>query len=192
MQRHILLCLKHRLFTIMKKYLTTILLFISVFAFAQVKHTVTKSSVTFQIKNMGFTVNGSLAGFKGDIQFDPAHPEAGTIEASLEANTINTDNGSRDEHLKSDSYFDVAKYPKITIKSISIKHKGGNNYNGTFNLTIKDKTNKIDLPFIYTETGNSASFKGSFKINRTDYGVGGKSMIMSSDVTILIDVTTTK
>ncbi|MGZ3750202.1 MAG: YceI family protein [Mucilaginibacter sp.] len=177
----------------MKKYLVSILLLISAtFTFAQVKHSITKSSITFQIKNMGITVDGSISGLKGDIQFDPAHLDASTIEASVEANTINTDNGTRDEHLKSDSYFDVAKYPKITIKSISLKHKSGNNYTGTFNLTIKDKTNTIDLPFTYVESGSTATFKGSFKIKRTDYGVGGKSFIMSNDVTILIDAGTSK
>jgi polyisoprenoid-binding protein YceI len=177
----------------MKKHLILIAqLFIATIAFAQVKHTVTKSSVTFKIKHLGITVDGSLSGFKGDIQFDAAHLDASSIEASVNTNTVNTDNNSRDEDLKGDGYFDVAKYPKITLKSVSFKHKGGSNYTGTFNLTMKDKTKAVELPFTYTETGNTASFKGSFKIKRTDFGVGGGSLIMSSDVLIAIDVTTTK
>jgi polyisoprenoid-binding protein YceI len=177
----------------MKKYLAIILLSaISMTAFAQVKHTVTKSSVTFQIKNMGFNTSGNFGGFKGDIQFDPSHPDASSVEASVEVNNINTDNDTRDEHLKSHSYFDAAKYPKITLRSVSLKHISGNNYTGTFKLTIKDKTNTVELPFTYTETGNTASFKGTLKIKRTDYGIGGKSLIMSNDVTISIDVSTTK
>jgi polyisoprenoid-binding protein YceI len=177
----------------MKKHLVFVLLlvFTSV-AFAQVKQTVTKSSVTFQIKNLGINTNGSLSGLKADIQFDPNHIDASNISASIDANTINTDNDKRDEHLKSDSYFDAAKYPAITIKSVSIKHKSGNSYTGTFNLTIKDKTNAVELPFTYTESGNAASFKGALKIKRTDYGVGGSSMVMSDNVTITIDVETTK
>lgn len=161
-------------------------------AFAQIKHAVTKSTITFQIKNLGINTGGSISGLKGDLQFDPAHLETSSIEASVETSTINTDNDSRDEHLKSDSYFDVAKYPKISIKSISLKHKSGNNYTGTFNLTIKDKSNQVELPFTYTENGNTASFKGSLKIKRTDYGVGGKSLIMSNDVAVTIDVEATK
>ena len=176
----------------MKKYLFFILLLLTTIGFAQTKHTLTKSSVTFHIKNLGINTGGSIGGIKADIQFDPAHLDASTISATADVNTINTDNDSRDEHLKSDSYFDVAKYPRITIKSVSLKHRSGSNYTGTFNLTLKDKTNPIQVPFSYVETGNNASFKGSFQIKRTDYGVGGKSLVMSNDVTVTINVETTK
>jgi len=177
----------------MKKYFAVIILiFVSTFVFAQVKHTITKSSVTFQIKNMGITINGSIGGTKGEIQFDPAHLDASEMDVSVETNTVNTENDTRDDHLKSDSYFDAAKYPRITIRSVSFKHNSGNNYTGKFNLTIKDKTNPVELPFTYTETGNTGSFKGTLKIKRSDYGIGGKSLILSNDVTILVDVTTGK
>ena len=177
----------------MKKYIILILLLSTTFcSFSQTKHTITKSIITFQIKNLGVNTGGSISGLKGDIKFDPAHLDASTIETSVDVNTLNTDNDARDEHLKSDSYFDAAKYPAITIRSVSLKHKSSNNYTGTFNLTIKDKTNTVEIPFTYTETGNTAVFKGTLKIKRTDYGVGGKSLIMSNDVTISIEVDTTK
>jgi polyisoprenoid-binding protein YceI len=163
------------------------------YSHAQVKpQTVTKSSVTFHIKNLGITVDGLFAGFKGDIKFDPANLAGSTIEASVETNTIDTDNGTRNDHLKSDSYFDVAKYPTITMKSTAFKHKIGNSYSGTFNITIKDVTRSVEIPFTYTETGNTANFKSNFQVERSDYGVGGKSLVMSDDVKIDIDVTTAK
>ncbi|MEO6849777.1 MAG: YceI family protein [Mucilaginibacter sp.] len=175
-----------------KYFISILLLFVTAIAFAQTKQTVTKSSVTFKIKNLGLTVDGTISGFKGDIQFDAAHLETSAIEAFVDANTIDTDNDTRNEHLKSDSYFDAAKYPKITLKSVSFKHKSGSNYTAKFNLTLKDKTNPVDIPFTYTEAGSTASFKGSLKIKRTDFDVGGSSMIMSNDVLINIDVTTSK
>jgi polyisoprenoid-binding protein YceI len=159
---------------------------------AQVKYTVTQSKIVFQIKNLGINTHGAISGLQGDIQFDPAKPETGSIEASVDVNTLNTDNNMRDNHIKEDTYFDVAKYPKITIKSVALKHKSGDNYDGQFNLTIKDKTQQVDIPFTYTENGSSASFKGRLKIKRTDFGIGGSSMVMSNDVTIDIDVETTK
>lgn len=176
----------------MKKSILLIIFFLSAgIVFAQ-KLTITKSAITFQIKNLGVNTGGSFSGFKGDIQFDPAHLESSSITATIETNTINTDNDSRDEHLKSDDYFDVAKYPKITMKSVSFKHKSGDNYAGTFNLTIKDKTNSIELPFTCTESGNTAVFKGSFKIKRSDYGIGGSFSVMSNEATIFIEVDTSK
>ena len=177
----------------MKKYFVLILLLsVATLAFPQSKYSVTKSTITFKIKNLGVNTGGNISGFKGDILFDPAHLDASSIEASVETNTINTGNDTRDEHLKSDSYFDVAKYPKIMIKSVSLKHKSGDSYTGTFNLTIKDKTNTVDIPFTYTETDNTASFKGTLQIKRSDYDVGNKSMIMSNEVNISIDVEATK
>ncbi|HEY9004061.1 MAG TPA: YceI family protein [Mucilaginibacter sp.] len=178
----------------MKKISAIFLLAIfSCFAFTYItKQTITKSAITFQIKNLGINVGGSFSGLKADINFDPEHLDSSSIEASVQANTINTDNDSRDSHLKSEDFFDVDKYPEIKMKSVSIRHNGGNNYTGTFNLTIKDKTNQVQVPFTYTENGGTANFKGSFKIKRTDYGVGGKSMVMSNDVTITIDVSASK
>lgn len=178
----------------MKKLLPLLLLVLftgSVFSQGK-QQLISKSSVIFHIKNLGITIDGTFAGLKGDIRFDPANLQGSKIEASVETNTIDTDNGTRNDHLKSDSYFDVARYPQITMKSVSFKHRSGNNYMGAFSLTIKNITKTVEVPFSYVEAGNSASFKGHLQINRTDYGVGSSSMVMSNDVKIDIDVTTSK
>jgi polyisoprenoid-binding protein YceI len=174
------------------KYLSVILLFLVNYAVAQVKHTVTKSTITFQIKNLGFNTSGNISGLQGDILFDGANLDASHINASVDVSTINTDNNMRDEHLRSDSFFDATKYPQITIKSVSLKHKGGDNYTGQFNLTIKDKTHLVEIPFTYIATGGTASFNGTFKIKRSDFGIGGSSMVLSNDATVTIDVETSK
>ena len=99
----------------MKKISAIFLLAIfSGFAFTYTtKQTITKSAITFQIKNLGINVGGSFNGLKADINFDPSHLDSSSIEASVESNTVNTDNESRDRHLKSEDYFDVDKYPEI-------------------------------------------------------------------------------
>jgi polyisoprenoid-binding protein YceI len=177
----------------MKKYFAFILLLsFKAFSFAQAKHTVTNSSVKFEIKNMGINTGGSFSGLKADIKFDPEHLDVSTIEASIDTKTINTDNETRDHHLKSDSYFDADKYPEITMKSMSFKRKNGDSFAGMFKLTIKDKTNPVEVPFTYSENGNTTSFKGTLKIKRTDYGLGGKSLVMANDVTVTIAVDTSK
>ena len=153
---------------------------------------ITKSAVTFKIKNLGINTGGSIGGLQADVQFSPADLSAAKIEASVDAATINTDNSSRDEHLKSEDYFDVIKYPKITLKSISIKHKSGNNYSGEFNLTIKGKTKLMEIPFVYTEKGNDIVFNSTFKLNRLDFGIGNSSMILSNEVTVNVEAEETK
>jgi polyisoprenoid-binding protein YceI len=164
-----------------------IIIMLACASFAPVKSTVTRSAIAFRIKNMGIGVDGAIGGLQADVRFNPTNFESSTIEASAEAITINTDNSSRDDHLKGEDFFDVAHYPKITIKSVSFKHKGGNNYTGQFNLTIKGKTKLIEIPFTYTEKSTTAAFKGSFKLNRLDFGVGDSSLILSDDVTVTID-----
>jgi polyisoprenoid-binding protein YceI len=146
-----------------------------------------RSSITFEIKNMGINTSGSIGGLATKVHFTPANLGTSTLEASVEVNTINTGNDSRDEHLRSEDFFDVAHYPKISLKSIAFKHKSGSNYSGTFMLTIKDKSKQIELPFSFSEKENTVQFKGSFKINRLDFGVGSSSMILSDEVTINID-----
>lgn len=175
----------------MKKLLPLIvILFFVITAFAQVK--VTKAKITFQIKNLGINTNGFFGNMQANIQFDPTALATSTIEATTDVNSINTDNDTRDEHLRSDEFFDAAKYPKITMKSVSFKHKSGNNYSGQFNVTMKNHTKAFEIPFTYIATGNGATFKGSFKLNRLDFGVGDKSLVLSNDVTVSIEVETAK
>ncbi|MES2108080.1 MAG: YceI family protein [Bacteroidota bacterium] len=172
----------------MKKFLLPILLvIISSTAFRYLNSTVTRSAITFKTKNMGIGVSGTIGGLQANVHFNPADLATSTIEASIDASTINTDNSSRDEHLHGEDFFDVAHYPKISLKSVSIKHRSGNNYTGQFNLTMKGKTKLVEIPFTATQTGIATTFKGSFKLNRLDYGVGTSSLVLSDEVTINID-----
>jgi len=170
-----------------KTFFLQIIILTTLSAFSQTNSTVLHSAVTFQIKNMGISVSGSFAGLQADIKFNQADLTSGVINATVDATTINSGNDSRDEHLKSIDFFDVAHYPKISLRSVSFKHKSGNNYSGLFNLVIRDKTKQIEIPFTYNETATSATFKGSFKINRLDYGIGGSSLILSNEVTVNIE-----
>ena len=172
----------------MKKiYIAAILAFLVTSGFAQVKTTVTKSAISFKIKNMGISCTGTFSGLQADVQFKPADLAASNITATVETATVNSDNDMRDTHLKSADYFDIATYPKITLKSVSFKHKSGDNYTGSFNVTIKDKTKLIEVPFTYTEKGNAAVFNGSFKINRRDFNLGGNSMVLADEATVTVN-----
>ena len=177
----------------MKYYsLLIIALLSSSLTFAQAKHTVTKASVTYEIKNMGINTSGKFNTLQADIVFDKANLASSSIEANVEVNSIDSDNEMRDKHLKAEDYFDAAHYPKITMKSVSFKAKGANDFVGMFNMTIKGKTKLVAVPFTYKESTGSALFTGSFKINRTDFNIGGKSMVLADDATIKLVVETAK
>lgn len=174
----------------MTKYTLWLLitLFIRFSVVAQPNWKPVKATVAFRIKNAGLNVNGSFSGFTGSLVFDPAAPEKAQISASVDAATVDTGIGLRNTHLKKEEYFNVDKYPKITLKSTRIEKKGGDTYMGTFALTLKGKTRTVTIPFTVSQSGETAQFAGEFGINRRDYNVGGGSFLMGNDVMITLAI----
>lgn len=150
------------------------------------------STVQFKIKNFGFNVEGSFKGVKGTIEFDPVNYAAAKFDVSIDANSINTDNDMRDNHLREDSYFDVKNHPRISFVSTKVT---ASNKAGTFfifgNLDIKGIKKEISFPFTATATDGGLVFKGEFKINRRDFQVGGASTL-SDNVNIILSITAKK
>jgi polyisoprenoid-binding protein YceI len=172
----------------MKKIIASIIILLVTGAgFTSAQNTVTHSTISFKIKNLGINTGGVIGGLQANVKFNPADLASSTVEASVEVNTLNTDNSARDEHLRKEEFFDLAHYPKITIKSVSFKHKSGNTYSGVFNLTIKNKTKQVEIPFTYADKGSSITFNGTFKLNRLDFSIGGSSLIMGNEVTVTVD-----
>jgi polyisoprenoid-binding protein YceI len=139
------------------------------------------SSVTFTIKNLGFNTGGSFSGLQGTIVFDPQNVAGDSFDVSVSASSVNTDNDMRDDHLKKEGYFDVARYPRIHFVSTSVTQadKSGH-YTVTGKLTIKNTTKEISFPFLAVPAGDDYIFKGGFQLNRKDFDIGGSSTISSS------------
>lgn len=176
----------------MKKHLPILVLLLCAIVSlqAQTVWKVDKSSVTFSIKNAGLTVEGSFSGLKATIAFDSANYAKSSIEASVEVNTINTGIEMRNKHLKKEEFFDAEKYPTISLRSSFFLKDGQGRYKGYFKLTIKNVTKDVIIPFTYMASGSTATFNGSFELNRQDYTVGGSSLMMSDNVkvNIVVDV----
>jgi len=110
---------------------------------------------------------GTISGFEATIKLDLENIENSTISGSVDVNTLNTGTAKRDDHLKSDDYFDAAKFPKMSFTSTSIK-KEGDQYVMMGNMTIKDITREEKITFTYTEN----VFKASCTIQLAHYKVG--------------------
>ncbi|MFT3934677.1 MAG: YceI family protein [Chitinophagaceae bacterium] len=173
----------------MTKFLTFLLLTISfVPAFAQQYQPVSdKSTVKFSIKNFGINTGGDFKGLQGEIEFDKANPEKSSFSVSIDANTVNTDNDSRDNHLRKEEYFDVQKFPKIEFKSEKISAKGSD-FVASGKLTIKGTTKSVSIPFKAEAKDDGYLFEGSFQLNRKDYKVGGNSVVLGDNVTVTLSV----
>lgn len=163
-------------------------LFLSIFVLcaftsADLKPIDANDSVTFIIRNFGINTKGEFKGLKGTIKWDPANPAASSFNVSVDAATVNTGIDSRDEHLRKDDYFDVAKYPTLNFVSTSVS---GNTVTG--NITIKGVTKQISFPFTVTTSGSSYIFSGNFTLNRLDFNVGSSSMVLSNSVNVSLRV----
>jgi polyisoprenoid-binding protein YceI len=144
-----------------------------------------ESQITFQIKNAGITVNGTLEGLQADIQLDPLHPEQAHIEASIPVSTIRTGIALRDKHLQKPDYFEAQKYPHILMRSKTIRKTGKGHYEGVFTLTIKDIEREVLLPFSLSA---NKELKGKLQVNRLDFGLGQESLVLANEVEISIVV----
>jgi len=146
-----------------------------------------KSEIKFVIKNFGLNTSGSLTGLKGTINFDPSNPGASSFNVSVDVNTVNTGSDARDNHLKKEEYFDVAKYSTINFVSTDIK-KNQNGYAVTGNLTIKGATKSITFPFTVENQDNGIQLSGEFNINRRDFDVGASSAVLGDNVNVSLKV----
>lgn len=161
------------------------------FLFSQYQPIDKRSKIEFKIKNLGFTVNGSFSGISGRIFFNPQDLSASKIDVSVDASSVNTDNSMRDDHLKSESYFDVKKYPRISFISTRIVAARGGSFLVSGKLKIKNTIKDISFLFSVTQVGEGLRLKGSFAINRRDFDVGGLSII-SDMLTVNLDVVANK
>jgi len=146
-----------------------------------------KSKVEFTIQNAGLDVDGTFSKISGSVNFDAANLGAAKIEATVDVSTINTGIDMRDKHLREEDYFEVEKYPTMKFVSSSVA-KSGSGYSVTGNLTIKDVTKTVTIPFTASTAGTAVTLKGTFEIDRRDYNVGGNSWIMGDDVEIKLEV----
>lgn len=177
------------------------MLLITDFALAEVeKWKIDKahSNIYFDVRHTYVTVRGNFKDFSGSLQFDPDNLTVSSVNFEVSTKSINTGVPNRDNHLRSEEFFAVNKYPAMTFESIGVKRREGNQYTLEGNLTIKGKTNKVVVPFTYFGTRENplkkgqmvAGFETRFTVDRLEYQVGpGKFFemgVIGRNVDILI------
>ncbi|MBS1734000.1 MAG: YceI family protein [Bacteroidetes bacterium] len=147
------------------------------------------SKVHFVIKNFGIKTGGDFTGLKGTIRFDKSTVADWAFDVTVDASTIDTDNDTRDRHLKKAEYFDVKQFPTIRMVStkISTTDKPGI-YQFKGNITIKGVSKVIEFPFKVNNSNGGYLFTGTFDMNRRDFGVGGDSVSMADSLRVNLSV----
>jgi polyisoprenoid-binding protein YceI len=158
------------------------------------------SAIGFKVRHFFSHVSGSFGKFEGTINVDPDHPEKSSVTVTIEATSVDTKNEKRDEDLRSEHFFDVAKYPTITFKSKSVKQTGADSGDIVGDLTMHGVTRGITLhvKFLGKGTGMGGKQISGWQvttdpIKRSEYGltwskaIEGTSVV-GEEVSISIDV----
>jgi len=160
------------------------------------------SSAQFAVRHLGLsTVRGAFTKVNGAIQFDDKDITKSSVDVTIDAASVDTRVDGRDKDLRSDHFFEVAKYPTLTFKSTKVEQVEVGKLKVTGDLTIHGVTKQVVLDVegptaaVKDPWGNQrAAASATTKINRQDFGVkcnakmdnGG--WVVGDDVAITIDV----
>ncbi len=147
----------------------------------------------YSIQFSGRKAGGTFSGLTGTIAFDRSNLSASAIDVTVDASTIKTGNSTKDKHAKGESWFDTDRFPVIKFKSASFIPAGDKTIvRGTLELHGVKK--EIEIPFTFDDRGSKATFVGSFKVNRNDYGIKGNAFgfIVGNEFEVELKVPVTK
>lgn len=161
-------------------------------AAAQSVWQVVSHDVSFVIRNATLPVHGSFEDADFTVVFDPADPGSAELSGSIDPASIRTGIALRDRHLAGRQFFDVRRYPAITMHSAAVETSTEpGSFDGTFELTIRDVTKEVPVRFLFDRAGGVAMLVGSMTIDRVEYGVGDGGFVLGDDVTVTVALTLT-
>lgn len=158
------------------------------------------TTIQFSIKNLIFlTVNGRFLDFTGMVELDENDIRRSSVDAVIQAASVETGIKRRDEHLRAADFLDVRKYPEIRFQSTSVERGRDRDalvVKGI--LTIKEKSKEIVLNV--TETDRSRSPQGEevayygalVNIDRHDFGISYGRWLFGRTVRVMIQVQATR
>jgi polyisoprenoid-binding protein YceI len=153
------------------------------------------SAAQFSVRHMGIsTVRGTFTKVNGEVIDSPDLSKA-SVKVTIDASSVDSRVQRRDDDLRSDHFFDVAKYPNITFQSKRVESAGAGKLKVTGDLTIHGVTKEVVLdvdgptPAIKDPRGNShRGVSATTTINRTDFGITADSGMIGDQIGIQLDV----
>jgi len=136
------------------------------------------SSITFKVKHLTIsTVTGKFSKFSGQFEFDEKKPSDSKVEVTIDPASVDTGVKGRDDHLRSDAFFEVETYPTAVFKSTKVSGFSNGDFTIEGNLTLHGVTKPVVLKANYEgsiadDQGQMhAAFSAETEINRQDYGI---------------------
>lgn len=149
------------------------------------------SSVSFKARHLDISwIHGRFNEVSGKFTLDREQPAKSKFELTIQADSIDTANKARDEHLRQPDYFDTKQFPTIEFKSTSVKPIDGG-YEVTGDFTMHGVTNKITLVL---KGGKEHEFRGTKRVafstelslKRSDYGFDKKAIGPIGDAALIM------
>lgn len=131
-----------------------------------------ESKLTFVGEQAGAQFEGGFDKFTADIRFDPKELAASRFDVKIDTASVNTQDGERDDTIKSADLFDVKRFPNAHYVADKFTSKGGDKYSATGKLTLRNVTKDVPIDFTFDNKDGGAWLKGTAKIKRLDFGVG--------------------
>ena len=150
--------------------------------------------IDFSWTHFGFShPMGRFDRFDGDFRFDPADPTKSSVTVTIPIDSIDTGVAKLDAHLKTDEFFDVAKYPTATFKSTRVERSGEHGLKVTGDLTLHGVTKPVVLDVTVNKVGrhpmagrDAAGFDASATIKRSDFGISNYVPNVSDEIRLSI------
>jgi polyisoprenoid-binding protein YceI len=152
------------------------------------------SQVGFSIRHFFSKVPGQFKDFSGTIVMDPNAPAASSVEVTIQAASISTDNDARDKHLRSPDFFAADSFPTLTFKSTKVAPTGKDKVQVTGDLTMRGVTKSVvlDVEFLGMgevgvggqSWGTKAGFEATTTVNRHDFGINWNKTLDAGGVMI--------
>ena len=149
------------------------------------------SSISFKARHLDISwIHGRFNEAEGKFSIDRENPAKSTFSLTIKADSVDTGNKARDEHLRQPDYFDTKQFPTLEFKSTSTKAIEGG-YEVTGDFTMHGKTKSIT---IVLTGGKEHDFKGTkrvafsteFPLKRSDYGFDPKAIGPIGDKALII------
>lgn len=131
-----------------------------------------RTRIGFATRGMGVKVRGQFDRFEGGVHLDGDDPTRSSVQVTIAAASVQTDDRRRDAHLR-DRFLDVGSYPAITFTSTRVEQAGETSFRVTGDLVIRGVTKPVTLEVELTSADlGDVVLTGSARINRKDWGVG--------------------
>lgn len=136
------------------------------------------SYVLWHVKHLGFSTQAGKWYVKGTLDLDKQHPEQSKVNIDIDMNNLVTGLPELDKHLKSPSFFDVARFPKATFVSDKVEVLKDNTAKVTGQLTLHGVSKPVTLMVTLNKEGKNplsdnltVGFTASTQLKRSDFGM---------------------